>query len=167
MSMEIKHSKSEAIDVIREKTRGTHIATLITVDTDKTPCARPMATQEIDYTGVVTFMTDKNSKKINEIKNSPQVTLSYTPGNDITFVNLTGNATVVEDREKIKQLWSSFHEAWFDGPTDPRITLIEVDIERLEYWDYSGGKVGAYVDMALSALTGKKADGDEHQKISI
>lgn len=165
--MEIKQTKSEAIDLIREKTTGTRIATFITSDATLAPKARPMVTQEIDERGIVTFITDKHSKKINEIKNSPKVTLSYTPGNDITFVNLTGNATIVEDREKIKQLWSSFHEAWFDGPTDPRITLIEVEIERLEYWDYAGGKVGAYVDMALSALTGKKADGDENEKITI
>ncbi|MES2748811.1 MAG: pyridoxamine 5'-phosphate oxidase family protein [Patescibacteria group bacterium] len=160
-------SKSQIIDLIREKSSGTHIASFITVNAEGVPCVRPMATQEIDDTGCITFMTSKESKKVHEIKNSPKVTLSYTAGNDITFVSLTGHATFNEDREKIRQIWNPFHEAWFDGPSDPRITLIEVTVHRFEYWDYTGGKIGAYTDMALSAITGKKADGDQNEVFTV
>jgi general stress protein 26 len=165
--MDSPQTKTEIIELIKSKISGTHIATFITINSNGVPQARPMATQEIDSEGVVTFMTSKNSTKINEIKNSPQITLSYTAGNDITFVSLSGRAKIVEDREKIKELWSNFNEAWFDGPHDPNITLIEVTVTRFEYWDYTGGKVGAYLDMALSAVTGKKTDGDQNEVIQL
>lgn len=155
-------SRSEIVSLIRQKTKDIHTVMLGTQSAAGKLMVRPMGIQAISDEGVVTFMTTKDSNKIHEIQNSPEVNVAYTASNGVTFVSLVGTATVVEDRQEIEQLWSSFHEAWFEGPHDPRIILIKVMVERFEYWDYEGGKIGAYVDMATSAITGNTADGGTH-----
>lgn len=66
---------------------------------------------------------------------------------------------------KIHELWSDLYKAWFDSKDDPSICLIKVDMKRAEYWGHSGGTFGAYIQMAASALTGKKDSGAENEVI--
>ena len=49
---------------------------------------------------------------------------------------LTGTARVVRDADKIRALWSPRLERWFPkGLDDPDLALLEVRIDKAEYWD--------------------------------
>lgn len=154
--------REDIVTLIRDKTKGIHTVMLGTHSSAGKLNNRPMGIQDISDSGVVTFMTDRDSNKIHEINNSAEVNVAYTASNGVTFVSLGGVATLSDNPKEIEELWTSFHEAWFEGPHDPRITLIKVAVKRFEYWDYDGGKIGAYVDMATSAITGNKADSGTH-----
>ena len=58
-------------------------------------------------------------------------------------------------------------KAWFEGPEDPKIALIEVKVKRAEYWTNKAGKLGAFADMAVSAVTGKVNTLDENEVITF
>jgi len=125
--------------------------------------ARPMSTQEVEFKDSIWFMTDKRSTKCKEIEKDNTVGLEYADGNGVTFVSVSGKASFVEDKQKIQEYWNPFLKAWFEGPEDPNIVLIEVSVTRAEYWDNKGGKIGGLADVAIGALTGKQNLLDEHE----
>ena len=150
----------ENLTLIAEKIKGMRTAMFVTMNEKGQHVGRPMSTQDIEFDGTVFFITHKDSNKVTHIKNNPEVGLMY--GEGVKHVSLSGLAEVSQDKAKIKELWSEFYKAWFEGEDDPNIAVIKVKVSRAEYWDYPGGKVGAYVDMAKSAVTGHQADNGEN-----
>ena len=74
---------------------------------------------------------------------------------------MTGTAVVVEDDARLKELWTTFAEAWLPGgPEDPNAVLIKVDVDEAEYWDTPGGTVASLISFAKTRLTGDTYDTD-------
>jgi general stress protein 26 len=116
--------------------RGIKVAMLTTMAPDRTLRSRPMASQEADFDGTLWFFTQASSEKTSEIRQNPHVNASYVSTKEHHYVSLTGHATVVEDREKMQELWSPVYRAWFpQGLDDPELALMRVDVEQGEYWD--------------------------------
>ena len=47
-----------------------------------------------------------------------------------SWVAVTGTAAVVDDLDKLRELWNTFAEAWLPGgPEDPNAVLIHVDVD--------------------------------------
>jgi general stress protein 26 len=153
--------------IIDEKLKGMRTAHFTTLMEDGSIHGRPMSTQERDFDGTVWFMTSKENRVVKELSKNPKVGLLYGDPNGTKFVSLSGTAKTVDDKAKIHELWNDFYKAWFDGEDDPKINLLCVQVNYAEYWDYKGGKVGVYVDMAASAVTGKDAEGGEHQEFTF
>jgi general stress protein 26 len=158
---------NDSLKAINDKISDLRTCLFVTRGSNGELKARPMGTQEMEFDGSVWFMTDKRSNKCKEIKADPSVGLEYAHSNGVRFVSLSGTASFSEDREKIKKFWNPFYKAWFESAEDPNITLIEVKIERAEYWDNAGGKVGAMADVAIGAITGKENSLDEHEVLTF
>ena len=81
-----------------------------------------------------------------------------------SWIAAYGTAEVVDDTAKLRELWSTFAEAWLPGgPEDPNATLIRVDVESGEYWDTPGGKVASVLSFVKTKLTGDTYDADHGQ----
>jgi general stress protein 26 len=158
--------RADSLKTVGEKMHGMRSCMFVTKSSDGFK-ARPMATQDVEFDGSVWFMTDKRSNKCKELHEDPTVGLEYAHSNGVRFVSVSGEATFSEDREKIKEFWNDFYKAWFEGPDDPNITLIEVKVKRAEYWDNKGGKAGALADMAIGAVTGNTNTLDEHEVVTF
>jgi general stress protein 26 len=78
-------------------------------------------------------------------------------------MDVRGTATVVTDRQQIKDKWSSFVKAWFPGGVDdPNLALLKVRPGQCYYWDSETGKMIQFVKIAVAAITGKQvAEGAE------
>ena len=160
-------TSEEKLKKIGEKIYGIRSCMFVTKDSQGNFKARPMGTQDIEFDGTIWFMTDKRSNKYAELSLDPTVGLEYADGNGITFVSVSGKAEFSEDKEKIKEFWNVFYKAWFEGPEDPNITLIKVNVTRAEYWDNKGGKLGAFADIAIGAITGHQNTLDENEVITF
>jgi len=70
-------------------------------------------------------------------------------------VTVAGTAAIVDDRQKIKDLWREDFRGFFPkGSDDPNLALIRVDIENGEYWDEPGNVfVRAYAYAYAKAVT--------------
>jgi general stress protein 26 len=79
---------------------------------------------------------------------------------------LTGTAVVLNDRAKIKELFSTPAKAWWESADDPNIRVLKVTPDDAEYWD-SPGTIVSYVKMAAAAVTGTRPDIGENRKISM
>ena len=129
--------------------------------------SRPMATLEIDernFDGRIWFFTDIHSPKVQNLKTDQHVNLAYAQPNDQKYISVAGTARIVNDREKMRELWTTVMKAWFpEGIDDPNIGLICVEVESAELWDSPPSKVVQLAGMAKAIVTGKPYDGKKHQ----
>jgi len=47
---------------------------------------------------------------------------------------------------------------WPQGPDDPQISFIELQVERAEYWEPAGGSVRVLYEMVKSLIKGEAGD---------
>lgn len=133
---------------------------LLTFAADGTPHARPMAIAGRDDS-VVWFVSNRDSATIDELV--ADTTAVITAQGSQRWAAATGTATVVYDRDRIEQLWSTPMQAWFpDGPSDPDLVAVKVDLHDGEYWDVSGGKLVRFAaGLVSSVVTDTEIDDDK------
>lgn len=120
--------------------------------------SRPMSVQEIDDDGNLWFLSDKKSNKNQEIEQNPKVELFFAQPHD-KFLTLHGNATILYDRKRIKELWHPIIKVWMpEGEDDPDLSIIKVTPENGYYWNNKNGKMAALAKMSISLITGKVMD---------
>src|SRR4051812_31646604 len=93
--------------------KSSHSALLVTVSRDGSLDSRPMGCLQKSFDGVLWFMTFRHSLKLAEIRNNPNVLVSYAKPSDFEYVSLSGKARVVEDSQKLNELWTEGLRVWF------------------------------------------------------
>jgi general stress protein 26 len=132
------------------------IGMLTTEDTDGTLRSRPLQTRTVDNDGSLWFFTSRTSPKVAEASaDGWRVNVSYSHPGKMDYVSISGRATLVDDRERMKALWTKWVEVFFPkGLNDPDLALLRVDIEKAEYWDSPGTAVGRAYAVAKALATG-------------
>lgn len=143
----------EAVVKLYELIKGIKIAVLTTIDkADGSLHSRPMGTLEVEFDGALWFFTDVMSAKVDEIEHHNQVNVSYTDPHGHRYVSVSGAATLINDRTKMKAYWHPFLEMWFpDGLDTPTLGLLRVAPHRAEYWE-TDGRVKAFLKMAKALV---------------
>lgn len=139
------------------------MALLVTHDGDRMD-ARPMAATAREDEGAIYILANKGEDSDQQIQAHSEVILSFQKG--VSFVVVHGQARASDDRARIKELWTAFDKAWWDGPEDPRIRLLTVTPASAEYWE-SPGKLIAYADMLVAAATGRKPATGDHGSVRL
>lgn len=163
-----KHDKSD-IEKLRELIKGIRVAMLTTID-DGHLRSRPMMTQDAGhFDGDVWFFTDHDSAKIGEIERDRHVNVAYSDPDSQRYVSLSGTASLLQDREKIRELWSPIAKGWYpDGPEDPRLALLRVQVEKAEYWDTPSGRMIQLAGFVKAVVTGERLDyAGENEKVDL
>jgi general stress protein 26 len=149
------------LDKLVELTRESRFCMLTTVDADGRLVSRPMSRQDVDLDVELWFIATRDSRKVEHIRRDPHV--SVTVAGSSSWVSLAGTAEMVDDIDKLREVWSTFAEAWLPGgPEDPDAILIRVDAETAEFWDNPGGRVASVVSLVKSKVTGEPYDGGDH-----
>lgn len=161
-------TRTEAISKLAKLIKDIRIAMLTTTETDGTLRSRPMGTQQIEFDGDLWFFTGADSGKVNEIQHDQHVNLSYAAPEDNRYVSVSGTAQLVRDQNKVKELWNPLLKAWFpNGPDDPNIALLKIDVQAAEYWDSPSSAVVQVIGFAKAVVTGKPYNGGENEKLSL
>ncbi|MGC4110127.1 MAG: pyridoxamine 5'-phosphate oxidase family protein [Nocardioides sp.] len=99
----------------------------------------PMARQEVEPDAEMWFITARDTDHVRAITAEPRVALTFSARD--AWVAIAGRAEVVDDTDKLAELWTTFAEAWLPGgPEDPNATLLRVDVDRAEYWTPRGAR---------------------------
>jgi general stress protein 26 len=123
------------------------------------PRSVPMARQEVDAGAELWFITARDTDHVRAVQQEPHVVLTFSSRD--AWVAATGQAEVVDDEDKLAELWNTFAEAWLPGgPEDPQAVLLRVDIEQAEYWDTPGGRIASLISFAKTKLTGDTYDAE-------
>lgn len=159
-------SDAEKIQLLRKIVNDATAAFLVTRSSD-TLHGRPMATAEIDDDfDSIWFACQKDSTIAQEVSRDGEVFLGYTNGSGSEWASINGHATLNDDRDKIHELWQPMWKNWFEGPDDPRITLIQVIPEHAEYWD-AGSRIVQMLKFAVAAVSGKHVGEGEHGTVEL
>jgi general stress protein 26 len=112
-------------------------AIFTTVTSDGTLHSRPLLTREVDLEGnALWFFVASNFPKVEEFLHGREVGLAYTSPDQESYYSVSGRAEVVHDKAKAEELWTPVAATRFpQGARDPRLVLIRVEVEAVEYWD--------------------------------
>lgn len=133
--------------------------------------SRPMTTQngKIDEDASLWFFMSRRGGVVTDIEREPAVSVAYADTDADDFVSVSGEARVVDDMAKKKQLWNKMTEAWFPkGVDDPDLALVQVGITHADYWEAKDNKLTQLFKMATAAVTGKPpTDMSEHGRVDM
>jgi len=159
-------SEDDQTHKVAELLRGERFGFLTTITMDGRLTSRPMTLQEVEFDGDLWFFAERDSTPVEHITASPEVNVGVGSGG--TWVSLTGDAIVVEDAAKKRELWNSAVEAWFpQGPDDASVVLIKVQADSAEYWDSPGGRLATAFSFVKSKVTGDRIEGRENEKVDL
>jgi general stress protein 26 len=149
-----------------ELTKDIRITMFTTIDAEGHFVSRPMAQQLTEDDGDLWFFAERDSRVIEQINANPHVSLTLS-SND-TWISIDGDARMVDDSAKAKELWNSFVEAWLpQGPDDPSVVLIKVEPHTAEYWDSPGGRVASLISLVKAKVTGEPYKGTERDTVDL
>ena len=134
-------SNIELINAAREIMASAGTCALITLDENDLPMVREMDPflPEIDFT--VWFGTNPKSRKVNQIKNNPNVTLYYMDSDASGYVVIHGIAQLVNDQKEKEKRWKVEWQEFYPDKSEDYL-LIKVSPEWMEVLSYPHGITG-------------------------
>jgi len=162
------------IEDLYDLIEGIEIAMFTTRRPDGHLVSRPMATQERVTGTDLWFVTDISSNKLDELLTDPHVNLAYYNMKSREWVSVAGLATVTQDRNLIKELYKPDWKAWFGdeggdrdgGPGDPRLALILVEAQSVEYLVVDKPRPMVLFEVAKGFVTGSTPDVGEQRSLT-
>lgn len=128
--------------------------------------ARPMAHVNDKFDGTLTYFTHITSEKVEEIARNPMIGLTYADHDKSTYLSITAQAILTQDKAEIDEHWNMFVSAWFPkGKNDPDIGLIKAQVIRAEYWDSTSSTMVQLYEIAKANLFDTVPDMGEHRKL--
>lgn len=81
--------------------------------------------------------------------------LAFSDISNNTYVSVSGQAALTDDRAKLRELWTTSVDAWFKGgPEDPEALLIAVTPHNAEVWDNPSSDLVVALKMLTASATG-------------
>lgn len=149
-------TRNQEIETLARLMKKIDIAMLATVGKGGYLVSRPLSTQTAEFDGErIWFMTEADSPKVAEIKRNPKVNVAYSSKDANTYISAAGDARVRRDQALIDSFWNDAMKAFFPkGKDDPNLTLIEVQVRTIEYWDGPGSWLGKAATFLVARFTG-------------
>jgi general stress protein 26 len=146
----------DALAKLRELLEDFPIAFMVTIANGEIT-ARPIGiVGDEKFDGTLWFITDKRSRKVAAIEAGATTTLLFQNDKNGNYLQMTGRASVVDDRAKLEQLYTTLQRTWFPkGVDDPDITLVRFDADGGNYWDSHDSYVRLAIAFAKSIVTGE------------
>jgi general stress protein 26 len=160
---------SNAIEKMRDLAKKASVCFLCTrIRTGEAFSTRPMASIDVDESGIFWFLSADDTDKNFHIQEDPYIQLLFQGSSYSDFMTLYGKATISRDQEKINELWSPMVKNWFtEGKEDPRITVIRFQPDQGYYWDTKHGQAVAFAKQIVGAVTGKTMDDSIEGKLKL
>ncbi|HEX7673541.1 MAG TPA: pyridoxamine 5'-phosphate oxidase family protein [Bdellovibrio sp.] len=145
--------------------KGIPVAMMTTITTDGKLQSFPLLNQDIEFDGSLWFLISKNSPFLQEMQKNTDINLSYS-GNG-KYISITGTVEFIKNRDMVREIWLKPHETWFpEGPSDPNIQLLKVNVRSAEYWEEHTSPVYKIIDFVRTA-TGKPAQKENHGSLDL
>lgn len=140
------------------------VAMLTTEEGQGTLRSRPLLTLEMDEEGRLWFFTHLSTRKVGEMDRHRHVNLSYADVSRQSFVSISGRVRMLRDPQKARDLWTARVKPWFPaGLDDPDLALLEVTVEKAEYWDVPSSRMQRL--FGLTAEEGEPGQPGEHGQV--
>ncbi len=168
----LSKATEKKIDELYSLIDGVGVAMMTTRRRDGRLVSRAMASQERQSIADLWYMASLDSHKFDELRNDPNINLSFYRDGTREWVSVSGTARVSRDRSLIHRLYRKDWKAWLgdeggaeDGsPDDPRIGLILVDVDAVTFFKLDKPRPLVLFEVVKGIITGQKPDiGDVRQ----
>src|SRR5512143_69690 len=130
--------RARLIAAAREIMGAQTYCALITIDETGRPQVRTMNPFPPEDDMAVWFATNTRSRKVREMRRDPRVALYYSDhAKAIGYVQITGHAVLVDDRQEILKRKRAYWDQAFPGLLN--LVLVKVVPERLDVLNYKAG----------------------------
>ncbi|HSJ33232.1 MAG TPA: pyridoxamine 5'-phosphate oxidase family protein [Longimicrobiales bacterium] len=158
--------QEKKLDELYELIADIEIAMMTTRRPDGRLVSRPMATQKPQPDADLWFVTDRDTHKVDEIEADPNVNLAYYDSGTREWVSVSGRARISNDRARIRELYAPDWRMYFEdeggekngGPDDPRLRLVQVDVDSVIYAKKTSSRPVALFELAKGFVTGEQPD---------
>ncbi len=114
--------------------------------------SRPLTLMEQDGP-ILRFLTTTEADWVRHLDGDhSRAGVTFSDPSKNVYVALQGRGTVVNDRSAIERIWSLGAAAFLEDKDDPTVRVLEVLVERGEYWDGPSGRAGGLLTLAKAAL---------------
>jgi len=114
---------------------------LITLDEKGLPQVRTMDPFEPESDFTIWLATNPKSRKVNQIRSNPNVTLYYADKNDNGYVSIYGIAELVNDQREKDKRWKEEWKDFYPNRAEAYL-LIKIMPLRMEFINYKAGHAG-------------------------
>jgi general stress protein 26 len=143
------------------------VAMVTATDRRFMPASRPLLTQALEDDGVLWFFVPSDGSLSLDIESNPRVSATYSDSARGVYVSLSGYARLVYDPDRIFALWHERVATWFsEGPLDPRLALLRVDVDHAEYWDERSRRRIRLLALAHAVLRGEPSE-PQHGRLKL
>jgi len=120
------------------------------------------------------FHTNTESGKTDDLESDPKINIAFLNSTG-EWASISGEASIVTDRETVRKYYSSALKAWLGdledgkhdgGPEDPRIGIIKVVAKTATYAIASGTMLGRGGEIAKGVITGNAPKVNKLREIS-
>lgn len=140
---------------------------MLTVEEDSRLVSRPMASLARRGEGRIYFVSRMDAK-IGEIGGSAPVNVAFSDEHKNTYVSVTGTARTSQDRDKLRELWSLFTEAWLpQGPDAEDVVLITVNPDEAKLWDSTSSNLIYAVKVLKAVVTQSPPSGGTIKQVEL
>jgi general stress protein 26 len=144
--------RAKVLAAAREIMAAQQFCALATVDPTGRPQVRTVNPFPPDDEMIVWMATTIRSRKVEEIRKDPRVSLYYADHSKATgYVSLAGRAILVQDMREVMRRKRAYWDSAFPGLKD--IVLIKVVPERLEVVNYKYGMANDPVTFRATSIT--------------
>jgi general stress protein 26 len=127
---------------------------MVTTISGEALTARPLTMLEHDE-HTLRFLVAFGSDWVHELmESSRQVLVAFADPGANSWVSVSGEARIHQDRSVIDRLWNPAAGIYFDGKDDPEVSVLEVRVSSGEWWDGPNGRVGRAIAMLRAAASG-------------
>lgn len=146
--------RDQHVAKLAELIADTKVCMLTTTDTTGRLVSRPMAVLEAEFHGDLWFVSDGDARKVDEVRHAAHVNVGFATRH--SWVSVAGEAEIVRDVAKAKELWGPGLSAWFpDGPEAPGNVLVKVHAHSAEYRDTPGAITASLLSFVNARVTGE------------
>jgi general stress protein 26 len=129
--------------------------------------SRPLACVDVDHS-FVRFLVDASTDWVADLMRAEAaVHITFADPRQNTFVSLNGNSFISADRAEIDRLWTPAAAAFFRGPEDPNVRVLQVEVEDGQWWDGPNGRLGQAVGLLRAAINDDPSLVGDHGVVDV
>jgi general stress protein 26 len=140
-TQELSNNESKIKQAALEIIQNQKYCALITVGKSGYPQARTMEALPMEKDFIAWFGTNKNSRKVDDIRNNQVVTVYYADDSGNGYAVLSGFAEIIDDEVEKNKRWLDHWEQFYPD-RESTYVLIKVNPTKLEVVSYKHGLTG-------------------------
>ena len=161
--MKIRNQNRPDLARLAELIADIDVAMLATNSRAGELASRPMTPIEMDEGGALWFFARRDAEVFD---GTGPVNLAFVDPARSVYVSVCGTAAQVDDRARVRELWTPLARPWFpDGPDAPDLALLRVLPTTADIWDAPHSKVLRVLALAASVAAGQPVGLGGHERL--